>query len=113
MIINSLPSLSILLWQAGYETMDGNEQIKILKSNAKSNFDLAKKEAIRKGKTIEGEFNEDDVDISDVDPGGKYLRTWFFAPSTTIEQMEGNLLSNVFTLDAAHCDLGTMFICYG
>jgi uncharacterized protein with WD repeat len=93
--------------------MDGNEQIEILKRNAKSDFELAKKEAKRKGKTIEGEFNEDDVDTSEVDPDGKYLKTWFYAPSTTIEQMEGDLLSNVFTLDAAHCNLGTMFICYG
>jgi len=95
--------------------MSGAAMKRILVKNAKSDHALGLKEAERQGtKDVDGiEFDESTVDTSAIDMTGKYLKSWFFAPSTSFEQMARGLLSNVFALDAAHCDMGTLFFCVG
>lgn len=104
-----------LLLQADFNTMSGAKMKAIKVKNAKSDHTLGLKEAERQGtRDVDGiEFDESTVDTSAIDMTGNYLQSWYFAPSTAIEQMTRGLLSNVFALDAAHCDMGTLFTCIG
>ena len=58
-------------------------------------------------------FDRDSVDVSGV-TGERYFKSVYFVPSTSYHMMRLELLSNVFSVDAAHVEGGgTLYVVYG
>lgn len=93
--------------EARLTTMDAQMMKDILLGIAESDFNLAKKNALKVAKqsklpVVNPNWEDFKPDYSRVVEGGVYFESWAFAPRTSINQMKRGLLSHVQTMDAGH-----------